>query len=67
MVDMSPQAVTQRLREACKPVERGPEAERSPEAEGSKVPMDPASVTARLRSVSELRDLCLRLARGRVV
>ena len=64
-VDMQPQAVTQRLRQACRPVWREPELERKPDRIG--VPMDPASVTARLRSVSELRELCLRLGRGRVL
>jgi hypothetical protein len=29
--------------------------------------MDAASVTARLKSVSELRDLCLRLGQGRII
>lgn len=55
MVDMSPEAVTARLRLAC---ELGRTEPRT-----SKVPMDAASVTARLRSVSELRELCLRLGR----
>lgn len=53
MVDMSAAAVAARLRAACEAGSREP---RPP-----KVPMDAASITARLRSVSELRDLCLRL------
>jgi hypothetical protein len=57
MIDMSPEAVTARLRAACQP---GPRP-------STRVPMDPASVTARLESVSELRDLCLRLGSGRIV
>jgi hypothetical protein len=57
MVDMSPEAVTARLRAAC-------EGTPTPK---TRVPMDPASVTARLRSVSELRELCLKLGRGRIV
>lgn len=56
MVEMSPEAVTARLRAACQPV-----------AQTTTVPMDPASVTARLRSVSELRELCLRLGQGRII
>jgi hypothetical protein len=55
MVDMSPAAVSARLRAACQP---------APPTD-TRVPMDAASVTARLKSVSELRELCLRLARGR--
>ena len=55
MTDMRPEAVSARLRAAC----RGPRP-------SSRVPMDPASVSARLRTVSELRDLCLKLGRGRV-
>ncbi|HLT34628.1 MAG TPA: hypothetical protein VK034_00050 [Enhygromyxa sp.] len=54
---MSSEAVTARLRAACQPVARS----------DTRVPMDPASVTARLRSVSELRELCLRLGQGRLV
>jgi hypothetical protein len=57
MIDMSPQAVSARLRAACQPTD-GPR---------TRVPMDPASVTARLRSVSELRELCLELGRGRFI
>jgi hypothetical protein len=56
MIDMTPEAVSARLRAACQPVPRT----------GTRVPMDSASVTARLKSVSELRDLCLRLAGGRI-
>ena len=55
MIDMSPEAVSARLRAACRPVPRT----------GTRVPMDPASVTARLKSVSELLALCLRLGQGR--
>lgn len=55
MVDMSPEAVTARLRAACQPV---------PQTH-TRVPMDAASVTARLKSVSELLALCLRLGQGR--
>jgi hypothetical protein len=57
MIDMSPEAVTARLRAACQPVSGA----------RTRVPMDPASVTARLKSVSELRELCLRLAGGRII
>lgn len=53
MVDMSAEAVSARLKLAC---ELGRTEPRT-----AKVPMDAASVTARLKSVSELRDLCLRL------
>lgn len=56
-VDMSPEAVSERLRAACRPSTQP----------RPRVPMDAASVTARLRSVSELRELCLKLGRGRVV
>lgn len=52
---MSAEAVTARLELAC-------ELGRT-EPRRTKVPMDAASVTARLKSVSELRDLCLRLGR----
>jgi len=55
MVDMSAEAVSARLRRAC---ELG-----QSEAPAPKVPMDAASVTARLKSASELRDLCLRLGK----
>ncbi len=50
---MSEAAVTARLRAACEAGAREPRV--------AAVPMDAASITARLRSVSELRDLCLRL------
>lgn len=53
MVDMSAEAVAARIKLACELGRTEPRA--------SKVPMDAASVTARLKSVSELRDLCLRL------
>jgi hypothetical protein len=56
MVDMSVEAVTARLKLACELGQREPRA--------SRVPMDAASVTARLKSVSELRELCLRLGRN---
>ena len=52
---MSPEAVRARLRAACQG-----------KKQRAGVPMDPASVSARLRTVSELRDLCLALARGRI-
>ena len=52
MTDMSPKAVSARLRAAC----------RAPRP-STRVPMDPASVSARLRTVSELRALCLKLGR----
>lgn len=55
MVDMSPEAVSARLRAACQPVSQT----------GTRVPMDAASVTARLKSASELLALCLRLGQGR--
>jgi hypothetical protein len=53
MVDMGAEAITTRLKAACEMGQREPRV--------SKVPMDAASVTARLKSVSELRELCLRL------
>lgn len=57
MPDMSGEAVTGRLRRLAElsaaGIHTGP------------VPMDAASVTARLRSLSDLRDLCLRLGRAR--
>jgi hypothetical protein len=55
-VDMSVQAVTSRLRVACKPK---PKAGYRP-----LVPMDSRSVSARLRSVSEMSSRCSVLGRG---
>jgi hypothetical protein len=55
MVDMSAEALTARLKLACELGRREP---RMP-----KVPMDAASVTARLKEASQLRDLCVRLER----
>ena len=50
---MSKDGITARLRLACELGRLQPR--------GSKVPMDAASVTARLRSVSELWALCMKL------
>jgi hypothetical protein len=55
MVDMSAEAIKARLSLACELGRREPRA--------PTVPMDAASVTARLKEASQLRDLCLRLQR----
>lgn len=57
-VDMSPEAVTRRLREVGRLSDLGPAARAF-----AKVDMSPASVTRRLRRVSQLRRLCLDLGR----
>lgn len=55
-VDMSPEAVTARLREVSRLADLRPENRLA-----SKVDMSPEGVTRRLRQVSQLRRLCLRL------
>jgi hypothetical protein len=55
MVDMSAEAIKARLSLACALGQREPRA--------PQVPMDAASVTARLKEASQLRELCLRLQR----
>lgn len=55
MTDMSPAAVTARLREVGELA--------AFEASPRRVPMDPPSVSGRLRSLAELSELCRKLGR----
>jgi len=57
-VDMSPAAITARLKEVSRLADLRPEMRLH-----CKVDMSPAGVTRRLRQVSQLRDLCLELGR----
>ncbi|MBN2496070.1 MAG: hypothetical protein JXR96_15865 [Deltaproteobacteria bacterium] len=54
--DMSPSAVTARLREIARL--------RAARLESHEVDMSPKAVTRRLKEISRLRDFCLKLARS---
>ena len=61
MIDMSAEAVSRRLRQMAV-------ASANPTSRGARgVPMDAGSVTARLRSLAELSELCRRLGHARPV
>lgn len=58
-VDMSPEAITARLRRASELADLRPEHRLD-----AKLDMSPAGITRRLRQASELRDACLKLAKA---
>jgi hypothetical protein len=60
MVDMSPAAITARLRQVSEAADLRPERRLD-----QKIDMSSAAVTRRLRRVSELRRLCIELGKLR--
>lgn len=58
--DLSPSAITARLREAAEATDL-----RTSERLAAKIDMSPSAITRRLRQVAALNRLCQRLARAR--
>jgi hypothetical protein len=56
-VDLSPGAITARLREASQKSDLSPERRLD-----AKIDLSPAAITARLKEASDLRETCLKLA-----